>query len=124
MVSGQIRARRHAGEAGWYRVETPRPCRGVFSCPCSGATQRDQRMTMQDTIDDMRLRAMERLADAGSLEEITAWERAFLGPKGELTLFLRSLASLPADERPVAGRGGNALKVELTEAWNDHHAAL
>ncbi len=81
-------------------------------------------MTTQDTIDDMRLRAMERLADAGSLEEITAWERAFLGPKGELTLFLRSLASLPADERPVAGRGGNALKVELTEAWNDRHAAL
>ena len=81
-------------------------------------------MTTQDTIDDMRLRAMERLADAGSLEEITAWERAFLGPKGELTLFLRSLASLPADERPVAGRGGNALKVELTEAWSDRHAAL
>jgi phenylalanyl-tRNA synthetase alpha chain len=81
-------------------------------------------MTAQDTIDDMRLRAMKRLDDAGTLEEIIAWERAFLGPKGELTLFLRSLASLPADERPMAGRGGNALKTELTDAWNDRHAAL
>jgi phenylalanyl-tRNA synthetase alpha chain len=81
-------------------------------------------MTAQETIDDMRMRAMARLDDAGSLEEIIAWERAFLGPKGELTLFLRSLSSLPTDERPIAGRGGNALKTELTEAWNDRHAAL
>ena len=51
---------------------------------------------------------------AGSLEEIVAWERAFLGPRGELTLFLRGLASLPADQRPIAGRSGNALKSELT----------
>ena len=81
-------------------------------------------MTPQDTIDDMRRRAMTALDGATTLDEITSWERDFLGAKGELTQFLRGLASLPADERPIAGRGGNALKVELTEAWQTRHAAL
>jgi phenylalanyl-tRNA synthetase alpha chain len=92
--------------------------------PGIGRHSTRSRMTAQETIDDIRMRAMERLDDARSLEEIVAWERAFLGPKGELTLFLRSLASLPADERPIAGRGGNALKTELTEAWNNRHASI
>src|ERR671913_320074 len=81
-------------------------------------------MTAQDTIDDIRTRAMADLEAAASLDEIVAWERAFLGPKGELTLFLRGLASLPVDQRPIAGRGGNALKTELTAAWSARHAAL
>jgi phenylalanyl-tRNA synthetase alpha chain len=81
-------------------------------------------MTAQDTIDDIRTRAMAELDAAASLDEVVAWERAFLGPKGELTLFLRGLASLPADQRPIAGRGGNALKIELIAAWNARHAAL
>ncbi|HKG29051.1 MAG TPA: phenylalanine--tRNA ligase subunit alpha, partial [Thermomicrobiales bacterium] len=81
-------------------------------------------MTAQESINDIRTRAVVELEAATSLDEIVAWERAFLGPKGELTLVLRGLASLPADQRPIAGRGGNALKTELTAAWSARHAAL
>jgi phenylalanyl-tRNA synthetase alpha chain len=81
-------------------------------------------MTAQETIDDIRTRAMAELDAAASLDEVVAWERAFLGAKGELTLFLRGLASLSADQRPIAGRGGNALKSELTAAWSARHEAL
>src|ERR671917_2673882 len=81
-------------------------------------------MTAQETIDDIRMRATAELDAAASLDEMAAWERAFLGPKGELTLFLRGLASLPADQRPIAGRGGNALKTELTAAWRARYEAL
>jgi phenylalanyl-tRNA synthetase alpha chain len=81
-------------------------------------------MTAQETIDDIRTRAMAELDAAASLDEVVAWERAFLGAKGELTLFLRGLASLAADQRPIAGRGGNALKSELTAAWSARHEAL
>lgn len=77
----------------------------------------------QSQLDDMRERALRELAAAQSLEEVTAWERNFLGAKGELTLFLRSLASLPQDQRPIAGRSGNALKTELTSAWQARHEA-
>src|SRR5918994_835603 len=92
--------------------------------PGIGRPRTDCGMTAQDTIDDIRTRATAQLDAAASLDEIVAWERAFLGPKGELTLFLRSLASLPTEQRPIAGRGGNALKTELTGAWNARHAAL
>ena len=92
--------------------------------PGIGRLRTEPGMTAQDTIDDIRTRATAQLDAATSLDEIVAWERAFLGPKGELTLFLRGLASLPADQRPVAGRGGNALKTELTIAWTTRHAAL
>lgn len=77
--------------------------------------------TAQETIENIREQAHSELAAADSLDEVVAWERAFLGPKGELTLFLRGLASLPADQRPIAGRGGNALKQELTAAWDVRH---
>jgi phenylalanyl-tRNA synthetase alpha chain len=78
----------------------------------------------QATIDDMRTRATTELDAAGTLDELTAWERAYLGAKGEVTLFLRGLASLPADQRPIAGRGGNALKNELTSAWETRRTVL
>lgn len=77
----------------------------------------------QSQLDDMRERALRDLAAAQTLEDVNAWERNFLGAKGELTLFLRSLASLPQDQRPIAGRGGNALKAELTSAWQERHEA-
>lgn len=75
----------------------------------------------QSHLDNMRERALRELEAAQSLDEVNAWERSYLGAKGELTQFLRSLATLPADQRPTAGRGGNALKVELTAAWQARH---
>ena len=78
----------------------------------------------QETIDDMRARAETELGAAGTMDDLTAWERAYLGAKGEVTLFLRGLASLPANQRPIAGRGGNALKNELTAAWEARRVVL
>ncbi|MFT4036774.1 MAG: phenylalanine--tRNA ligase subunit alpha [Thermomicrobiales bacterium] len=75
----------------------------------------------QTLLDELRQRSLAELDATNSLDAVTAWERAYLGPKGELTLFLRSLATLPADQRPIAGRGGNALKAELTTAWQAKH---
>lgn len=77
----------------------------------------------QTLLDELRERAIRELAATQSLAEVNAWERNFLGAKGELTRFLRSLASLPQDQRPIAGRGGNALKTELHAAWQTRHEA-
>jgi phenylalanyl-tRNA synthetase alpha chain len=81
-------------------------------------------MTAQETIDDIRQRALAQLDAAATLDEATAWEREFLGSRGEVTLFLRGLSALPPEERPTAGRGGNALKQELGAAWEQRHAEL
>lgn len=81
-------------------------------------------MSVADHIVDMRARAQAQLRAANSIAEVESWERAFLGAKGELTLFLRGLATLPTEERPVAGRAGNALKGELTAAWESRRVEL
>ncbi|MDQ3693490.1 MAG: phenylalanine--tRNA ligase subunit alpha [Chloroflexota bacterium] len=80
--------------------------------------------SVQDQLDAMRHRALAGLDDAAGLAAITDWERSFLGAKGELTTFLRGLGALSAAERPLAGRAGNALKVELAAAYDAKRAAL
>ncbi len=76
------------------------------------------------TLDELRTRALASLAETVTVQDIANWEREYLGAKGELTLFLRGLASIPAEMRPAAGRGGNALKQELTAAWQERKTLL
>src|SRR5215210_2151334 len=79
---------------------------------------------MRDELLRLREQALGGLAHVADLPSATAWERQFLGPKGELTSVLRGLSALPAAERPDAGRAANALKVELTEAFAARQALL
>ncbi|MFM9108957.1 MAG: phenylalanine--tRNA ligase subunit alpha [Chloroflexota bacterium] len=79
---------------------------------------------MQRTLDDLRQRGLAELAGAADLAAVQAWEKHYLGAKGELTTFLRSLGALPAEDRPLAGRAGNAVKVELAAAYDARHAEL
>jgi phenylalanyl-tRNA synthetase alpha chain len=81
-------------------------------------------MAMQDHLDTLRTRAIAELAIATDLRAIQGWERTFLGPKGELTAFLRGLGSMTVEERPLAGRSANALKGELTTAFDARRAEL
>ena len=77
-------------------------------------------MSTTTQLDEIRTRALAELDSATTVDGIRAWERAFLGDRGELTGFLRTLGSLPADERPAAGRAANALKQELTATFEQH----
>ena len=63
-------------------------------------------------------------AAAGSAADADAIEHArvqFLGRKSRLTEILRSIATLPVAERPVVGKLGNVVRVELerliAERW-------
>ena len=80
--------------------------------------------SVQHDLEELRTRALADLADAVDAPAGEIWEKTYLGPKGELTLFLRGLGALPADERPTAGRAGNALKRELEAAWDSRHRIL
>ena len=81
-------------------------------------------MTFLTDLDGLRDRALATLTAADDLDAVEAWDRATLGPKGELTGMLRQLGSLTADERPAAGRAANAVKVALADAFTARREAM
>jgi phenylalanyl-tRNA synthetase alpha chain len=82
-------------------------------------------MTFVEQLAELRSRALAALTESvDDLASLQAWERQFLGGKGELTALLRGIGSVPADERPEAGRQANALKRDLTEHYETRQTAL
>jgi phenylalanyl-tRNA synthetase alpha chain len=67
------------------------------------------------------LEEMERARTSQDLEQIRV---KYLGKKGLLTQFLRSMPSLPAAERPVVGRDANQAKEEIEAALTGRLATL
>jgi len=64
------------------------------------------------------------LSEAESAEELQNLKVSFLGKKGELTSLLKRLGSLPADERPEAGRILNELRDELESGLSRRESEL
>jgi phenylalanyl-tRNA synthetase alpha chain len=57
-------------------------------------------------------------------EELEGWHRGYLGKKGALTEMLRSVGSLPREERPTFGQAANEAKVDLQKAYEARAEAL
>jgi phenylalanyl-tRNA synthetase alpha chain len=82
-------------------------------------------MSFVEQLAELRVRAMRELSESvHDLTALQAWERQYLGSRGELTLLLRGIGAVPADERPVAGREANALKRELTTLYETREGEL
>ena len=79
---------------------------------------------MAESIDEIKARAFEEIADAGDLESLEAVSVKYLGRKGVVTGFLRSISDLPAEERPLAGQQANQLKNILKDRIASAQAAL
>jgi phenylalanyl-tRNA synthetase alpha chain len=72
----------------------------------------------QDTL-DQGLRDIE---DASSAERLEDVRRRYLGRKGEVTASLRGVSSLPAAERPDAGKAWNEVRRTLADALESRRA--
>jgi phenylalanyl-tRNA synthetase alpha chain len=68
---------------------------------------------LQNQLHDIENRAFEEILAAGTPEDLEIVSIRYLGRKGVLTAFLRSIASLPEDQRPDAGKNANLLKIKL-----------
>ena len=69
---------------------------------------------------EVRLEALRKtvhalITAAENIEAIEAFRIKVLGKKGELTELLRSMGSLPAEERPIIGAKVNAVRVEIEQ---------
>jgi phenylalanyl-tRNA synthetase alpha chain len=72
---------------------------------------------MLGKLDRLKEEALAALEAATSSDALAAWNRRFLGKKGEVTQLLRSVGELPREERPAFGQATNLLKTELAAAY-------
>jgi len=56
------------------------------------------------------------VADAADAAAVVALDARLFGPKGEVQELVRSVTSLPKEERPAFGKAANAVKVEVEQA--------
>ena len=67
-------------------------------------------------VDDLISRAQDEIASSDNLAGLDAVRVKYLGKKGELTLQLKQLGSLSAEERPAAGQQINRAKQTVQDA--------
>ncbi len=79
---------------------------------------------MLKQLKELKLNALRELDGINSIEELEPWRVRYLGRKSELTNVLRSLATLPLDERKAVGSYANEVKVYLEDSLKQKVEAL
>ena len=72
-------------------------------------------------LEEEALKALEAAEDEEALDQ---WYRAYLGRKGAVTQMVRSVGTLPKEERPAFGRRANEVKQALEAAYADRREAV
>ena len=62
---------------------------------------------MLEQLAQLETEALQALEQAQTPEDLDRWYHAYLGRKGALTAILRSVGSLPPEERPAVGQRAN-----------------
>lgn len=70
-------------------------------------------------LETMEQEALSELQLATSSDELEAWYQKYLGRRGRLTLFIRTIGTLPAEERPRAGQAANSLRQMLAQRYQE-----
>ena len=86
-----------------------------------GATQT---MSIADQLSSLRDEGLAAVAAAVDLTGLDTVRVEYLGRQGSLTAILRGLGSLPAEERPIAGKVSNEVRVALEAALLERHDVL
>ena len=82
---------------------------------------------MSDEIPDLlqlKSRACKEIDKAQGLESLEQLRVAYLGKKGELTLQLKEINTLPKEQRPAAGQIANAAKQDIIKALKAREQSL
>ena len=81
-------------------------------------------VTSAPEIEEIKSKALEELGAIDSLERLDAWRIAYLGRQGELTQVLRSVGSLPPDDRRRVGAAANEVKGLLEQRLAEREQTL
>ncbi|MBX0326807.1 phenylalanine--tRNA ligase subunit alpha [Oscillochloris sp. ZM17-4] len=81
-------------------------------------------MTITDELTALEAQAQADLAAVGDMAGLADWKSRYTGKAGALTRALRSMGSVPAEQRPELGRRLNALRVLLDAAFESAESRL
>ncbi|NNJ09356.1 phenylalanine--tRNA ligase subunit alpha [Chloroflexales bacterium ZM16-3] len=81
-------------------------------------------MTITDELTNLESQALADLAATSDLAGLADWKSRYTGKAGALTRALRSMGSVPAEQRPELGRRLNALREQLEAAFETAEAGL
>ena len=79
---------------------------------------------MLEQLEKLKIKALQELGSVSNIKEMESWRVRYLGKKSELTKVLRSLASLPLEERKTAGANANKVKTSLADSLEQKRQAL
>ena len=79
---------------------------------------------MKEQISKIQKDALENVENSKDLKELNDIRVKYLGKKGELTLLLRQMGSLSAEERPVMGAAVNTAKQEVEDKIQEKEELL
>ena len=79
---------------------------------------------MKQTLENIRLQALASLEEAATPAALEELRVKWLGKKGELTVVLKMMGKLSAEERPVMGQLANAVRAEIEGKLEERKTAL
>ena len=79
---------------------------------------------MLDQLKELRNEASQELNGISDITELESWRVRYLGKKSELVRTLRSLSTLPLEERKVVGAYANEVKTSLENGLEQRNQAL
>ncbi|MDP1808432.1 MAG: phenylalanine--tRNA ligase subunit alpha [Actinomycetota bacterium] len=81
-------------------------------------------MSLTKDLEKIKKSALAAIGGADSTDRLEEIKVAYLGRKGELTAFLKNISSLPAAEKPKAGKAANEVKLAIESALAEKSAGL
>lgn len=79
---------------------------------------------MPDNLESLRTEVEAAIAAAASLDELQAVEARFVGRSGSVTALMKTIGTLPPEQRPAFGQRVNRLRDELAGLMAERRAAL
>jgi len=79
---------------------------------------------MLKQLEDLKLNALQELEGISNVKGLESWRVHYLGRKSHLTKILRSLATLPLEEKKVIGARANEIKSFLEDSLRQKEQAL
>ena len=79
---------------------------------------------MLQQLEKLKLSALQELEGINNAKELESWRVRYLGKKNYLASVLRSLATLPLDEKKATGAYANSVKADLEDSFKQKMQAL